>query len=280
MVEFRSIIYPNASLNDILLANAESFKVDKTDLHLYRLPDMLEIDLSDTTVQALAAFKTSTRIKVLRSKDVARSSSALLARFDSGYQTDDCLKQMMDLAPAKVANGAVDSKLVQAFEEFPEAFIPVHMLILPVYVNGHRMRALVDCGASMTFIFKKAFERAGLEAMLDRRFEGMIHGIEAMPGLGHVHAAALQVGGSIVEHPFLVVDGSSSIQDFDMILGLDYMLRYKARLDLKKLQFVFDGGVVPFMTEVELARANARAVPFLLPSEIRGKGMGVKASSH
>ncbi|KAL9050468.1 MAG: hypothetical protein Q9162_006615 [Coniocarpon cinnabarinum] len=146
-------------------------------------------------------------------------------------------------------------------DEHPELFASVTMLYINVEINGRPQKAFVDSGAQTTIISPQKAEECNLARHIDARFAGVARGVGTARTLGRIHQTTMTIqdpNGYTENLPcgFTVVVGN----DIEIILGLDMLKRYHAKIDLEKNGLVFPNGAMsPFLPESEIPKGASEA---------------------
>ena len=99
-------------------------------------------------------------------------------------------------------------------------------------INGERVRALVDSGADRCGMSIEAADRCGLRGLIDASFSKTVAGMGTTQGLGRVHYVELELNGLTFRAGFDVMRWPDHAAEFESILGLDFLVRCRAMLDL------------------------------------------------
>lgn len=113
-------------------------------------------------------------------------------------------------------------------------------------------KALVDCGSQTSCLNVTVVKKMGLEQIVDSSFAraiGGIGGASAGGNFGRIHYATIAMGeSSHVEFPIALevlnlaqVTPAGAANKFDAILGLDFLARNKAEIDLQELKMKIGG---------------------------------------
>ncbi|KAL0248119.1 hypothetical protein GEMRC1_003355 [Eukaryota sp. GEM-RC1] len=144
---------------------------------------------------------------------------------------------------------AIQEQKLSVYEHHPEAFVRVHMLYIKASINGHPLTLLLDTGAQQSVFSRVSAEKAGIMEYLDRDFAGIAYGVGQQKILGRVHAVAFKMGESFFDHSVTVMEGDRPL----MLLGLDFMLRHQAIIDLRSKLFRIGDEGIGFLNENQVS---------------------------
>lgn len=119
---------------------------------------------------------------------------------------------------------------------------------LTVTINGKKVRAVLDSGASATILSRDAAERAGIDLNApDVKARSSTVGVGAKPvKTWTVNIDSFSVGSETIQHTqMLVIDGKIG-GNTDMLLGVDFLLAHHMFIanGKKKAYFTYNGGRV------------------------------------
>lgn len=116
-----------------------------------------------------------------------------------------------------------------------------------IFINGVKMRAWFDTGASMSFITLRAAERAGVKTTDPRaRYLGFSRGVDrADIKTWAAPFASVKIGDEEIRNTQLQI-GDSGVVDFDILVGADFFLSHHVYVanSQDKLYFTYNGGPV------------------------------------
>lgn len=142
----------------------------------------------------------------------------------------------------------VANNLNQAYEENPEFFADVTMLYVKISLNGHQIPAFIDTGAQRSLITPQLCERCDLNHLVDRRFKMQARGVGQKQSDGRIHSVPMVIGGQTCATSLTVLD----IGGVGLLIGLDWMKRFRIKIDLEKNGLFVDGTFVEFLNEWEV----------------------------
>ena len=153
----------------------------------------------------------------------------------------------------RIAGERLEELAKDAYEHYPELFVPTEMLFLRGSVNRVETLVFVDTGAQTTILSREFAERARVLKDVDQRYAGRVVGVGTQTSLGRIWKLTLDIGG---EH-FLLSCTVLANFPHDFLLGLDMMKRHRCAIDLAAFCISFGDSVrVPFVSEHQLGRAR------------------------
>ncbi len=147
-----------------------------------------------------------------------------------------------------VAFDPVADNLTRAYEENPEFFADVTMLYVKVSLNGHELPAFVDTGAQRSLITPALCERCDLNHLIDRRFKMQARGVGEKQSDGRIHSVPMFMNSEAFATSLTVLD----IGGPGLLIGLDWMKRFKAKIDLEANGIFIGNTFVEFLNEWEV----------------------------
>jgi clan AA aspartic protease (TIGR02281 family) len=122
-----------------------------------------------------------------------------------------------------------------------------HQTVVEVEINGKKLRAMIDSGASATVMSRHAAEHVGINLDGPNVKPGM-----TSSGIGSkslkawtVNIDSFQFGTELIQHTQMeVLDGSIGGGDTDMLLGADFLLAHRMYIanSQDKIYFTYNGG--------------------------------------
>merc|ERR1712087_218987 len=167
-------------------------------------------------------------------------------------------KETKDFINKRKKFDSVQENFKLAMEHTPEVFGNVFMLYINCKVNGQETKAFVDSGAQKTIISSKWCTKCKLDNKIDERFSGMAKGVGFQKIAGRVHYAMLEIEGQFFTTSFDVLEG----QDIDILIGLDFLKRHRASIDLSQNALLIpEGGIrTRFLNENELPSKDTEKI--------------------
>ncbi|KAG9392826.1 Aspartyl protease [Carpediemonas membranifera] len=168
----------------------------------------------------------------------------------------------------------LDEALTNALEEHPESFIQVCMLYVPVFVNGVQCLGFVDTGAQQSIMSNSLARRASIDHLIDPRLKGRLIGVGQAETPGRIMSTPIKIGDGFYPSSFSVLPEGTDGMDTEIILGLDFLRRHRARVDLGARSLTLSSGreeyTIPFLEEQQLPedkRPKHAAVFSQMPGE-------------
>lgn len=139
----------------------------------------------------------------------------------------------------------IQQSFLYANEYTPEIFGDVHMLYVPVELNGTEIHAFIDSGAQVSLISLDMAKRLQIDHLIDTRFKSKAKGVGQGNILGSIHNNQVKIAGEYFSMQLKVLDSLGS----DFLLGLDNLKRHQFVINLKKNCLEFGDKSVEFLPE-------------------------------
>ena len=123
------------------------------------------------------------------------------------------------------------------------------MLYIPIEINGWKYKAMVDSGSQATVISLPWATACGIARLIDKRYAGTARGLGTANILGRIHSVAVKTGKSYFYMSLVVMDPCPRV---DMLLGLDFLRRFDACVDLRRGALLVQDQEVPFLEEQDV----------------------------
>ncbi|KAG9397596.1 Aspartyl protease [Carpediemonas membranifera] len=174
----------------------------------------------------------------------------------------------------------LDEALTNALEEHPESFIQVCMLYVPVLLDGVECLGFVDTGAQHSILDRDLAKKAGIDHLIDPRLAGKAVGVGQSNIVGKIMSTPIKIGDGYYPTSFAVLESSEGGMAHEIILGLDFMRRHRATVDLGARTLTLMSGAtaltIPFLEEQQLPedkRPKHAAVFSQMPGQPRQRPM-------
>lgn len=140
----------------------------------------------------------------------------------------------------------------------PESFTTSCMLYIPIRINNVPILAFVDSGAEKSVIADSFLEGLNLEKMLDKRFVGQATGVGTSNITGRLHHVMFTFDNEFLPHSLTVLD----LVGPTMLIGLDFMRKYKCIIDFNTNSFKITGLDVElkFLNEGQVKKYSNRVL--------------------
>lgn len=178
--------------------------------------------------------------------DLAHGSIKLI------FPSDDCSKTMMAYWAGDKPVGELELQHDNRSSEAPA-------IVATAQLNGKKLDVLFDTGA-LSSVSLSAAKRAGIT---DMKPSGRVYGA----GRGDVEswiavANKFELGGETISNIRMEV-ANFSVDEFDMLLGIDFFLSHRIYVSKKqhRMYFTYNGGSVFLLSAVERAKAAGSAWP-------------------
>lgn len=225
-------------------------------------PEPFELDETSTCEELIACVATKYNVdpeniticvdRRVINKDVIISKLDLgnILYFDAIFATDrdEFIEDMFDIEQQKkieeqIRKEQIDHNLKYAYDNTPEAFTQFSLLWIKCEINGTPVVALVDTGAQMSIIPLDVAKNCSVEYLIDTRYRIITQGVGTQKSMGRIHALNVKIGNEVWTNSFTVLTGSID----HVILGIDWMTKNRAIIDLSQRCIILNGKKIPFI---------------------------------
>ena len=178
-----------------------------------------------------AQFESAQRKLQMRALGSSSGSSKLKAP-NAATPAPPALQKLYSWAPDKGTNLQRGLAAGTAFKSEP-------LLLLDLKIGGITISALLDTGAEHCAMSQAGSTRCGLQPLVDENFGGVVGGIGTATKQGRVHYAKVSLPAAenkgddapLFEVAFDVMSWPEHV-NFEAIIGIDFLARYKATIDV------------------------------------------------
>lgn len=148
----------------------------------------------------------------------------------------------------------VADNLQRAYDENPEFFADVTMLYVKISLNGYEMPAFIDTGAQRSLITPELCKKCDLTHLVDTRFKMNAKGVGEKQSDGRIHSVPMMVNGESFATSLTVL----AMDGMGLLIGLDWMKRFRVKIDLDKNGIFMGETFVEFLNEWEVRNLQAK----------------------
>ena len=199
-------------------------------------PEKITITLNDKIIEKDVVISTMDLGNILFFK-------AIVAKPNDEFLDEMFDKKQQLLIEEQIRKEQVEHNLQYAYENTPEAFIRFSLLWVEVEINGQKSLALVDTGAQSSIIPYEIAQKCHVDYLIDKRYQTITQGVGVQVSKGRIHALNVKVGKHIWTNAFMVLTGSID----HLILGIDWMMKNRAIIDLTERCIILQGEKIPFV---------------------------------
>lgn len=152
-----------------------------------------------------------------------------------------------DDASADSYQSGIDELRLRAYQQMPEAFVPIQMLHLRGWISNHPVTMLVDTGAQMSMMMLSQAKALGMARYIDHEWSGRAVGVGTRRIIGKLFCVEVRLETAFIECCFTILEDSTDGAPLNIILGLDMMSNLGATIDLKKRAMVFGDQTIHFV---------------------------------
>lgn len=149
-------------------------------------------------------------------------------------------QQLQGLLPRVNENEIIHQNAYElAYDTIPEMFVPVNSILVDGKINNIPIKILFDTGADLSVISNTAVDKLNMNDMIDTQASTICKGVNGMAmTLGELWFIELEIANNIFPVKLTVL--RTDFIDYDMIIGLNFMRSYKARIDFVSNEIILN----------------------------------------
>lgn len=137
----------------------------------------------------------------------------------------------------------IDENYKQAYELIPESFFKIDMLYFACSINNQDVDVFIDTGAEDSIMSKEFAIKCGLYDLIDKRYKGKTYGVGEQEIYGKIWLVEIDLGAHSIPCSFTILEKFN----FDVLFGLNMMVRHSCILDIKNRCMMIGELKVPFV---------------------------------
>ena len=162
---------------------------------------------------------------------------------------EEYLNEMFDVKQQQAIEDQIRKKNVQhnleyAYENNPESFISYNLLFIDCKINNVEVKAMLDTGAQISIIPIELARTCHVDYLIDERFNSTAVGVGVQKIIGKIHALTVVTGDIAFTNSFSILAGPLN----NIILGVDWLTKNRALIDLQKRCLTLNGIDIPFVS--------------------------------
>lgn len=148
----------------------------------------------------------------------------------------------------------IDFLIEKAKETIPESFFTSPSFTIKLEYMGETIHPLIDTGAQISIISWECISRLDIHSLIDYQTEDVVSGVNSSHSiLGKIHFIEFTVMDGYATIPLsLSVLQAGNNGGFDMIIGMDFLNRVGAIIDLKKREVDINGVILHLIPHKDL----------------------------
>lgn len=163
--------------------------------------------------------------------------------------SDHFLDQMFDARQQaaieqQIRQRNIEANLEYAYQNNPEAFVPYSLLWINCMINNKPVLAMLDTGAQMSILPLTIAQQCQVDYLVDQRWASLAVGVGVQKTYGRIHSLPVNIQGRVWANPFTVMTEGPLDH---CILGVDWLTKNRATINLEQRCLVIDDIVVPFI---------------------------------
>ena len=125
------------------------------------------------------------------------------------------------------------------YNTIPGFIIPQNLILFDIHINDYKLKAMIDTGSTKSIIFNKTIKKCNLNNIVDRSNLNMLTSANGnIKSTGKIWYLDVLIDKYSIPASFDILE--KGIDNFDIILGLDFLTFYNVSIDFKYRKLILD----------------------------------------
>jgi len=132
----------------------------------------------------------------------------------------------------------IQSSFDTALHKLNNMVLPHKLIKIIGIINNLNVNILIDTGASVSIIFEHTINRLNINYLIDTEEKSCLNGIGSNISIGRLWYIDLNLDNLL--YPISLVASNTTISDFDIILGINFLRNYNSSINFNTNQLILN----------------------------------------